>query len=210
MAAQTATRRPLGALGRISVVVAMHAALLLVLARSFGITPPSLFEGSEHVQIDETTPPDDVLPPPPNPTYAPTDYELVAPDVPIPLDGPADAGETISTPPDRPGGEVGRGSALAMPVIQGVRADPRRPLTQPPYPATEIRQGNQGFVDVEVYVLPDGRVGDARIVKSSGFERLDQSTLDEARRRWRLLPATRDGAPFAQWHRLRVKFELRN
>jgi protein TonB len=63
-------------------------------------------------------------------------------------------------------------------------------------------------VDVEIYVMPDGRVGDARIVKSSGFERLDQVTLDEARRSWRMLPATRNGEPFAQWHRLRVVFKL--
>jgi hypothetical protein len=39
---------------------------------------------------------------------------------------------------------------------------------------------------------------------------LDQSAVDEAKRRWRLQPATRDGVPFAQWHKLRVVFELRN
>ena len=58
-------------------------------------------------------------------------------------------------------------------------------------------------------MLPNGRVGDARIVRSSGFER-STVTLDEARRNWRLLPATRDGEPFAQWHRLRVVFKLKN
>ena len=63
-------------------------------------------------------------------------------------------------------------------------------------------------MDIEIYVLPNGRVGDARIVKSSGFERLDRSALDEASRNWRLMPATRDGVPFAQWYRLRVIFKL--
>ncbi len=70
--------------------------------------------------------------------------------------------------------------------------------------------GNQGSVDIEIYVLPNGRVGDARVLRSSGFERMDQSALEEARRRWRMLPATRDGEPFAQWHRLRVVFKLKN
>ena len=31
--------------------------------------------------------------------------------------------------------------------------------------------GNEGSVDIEIYVLPNGRVGDARILRSSGFER---------------------------------------
>ena len=56
-----------------------------------------------------------------------------------------------------------------------------------------IREGNQGTIDIEVYVLPNGRVGDARVVKSTGFEELDLAALAEAKRNWRLLPATRDG-----------------
>ena len=74
---------------------------------------------------------------------------------------------------DRPGRGEG-GSAVVQPVIVGVRSDPRHPLSQPPYPPAIIREGNQGTVDIEVYVLPNGRVGDARIVKSTGFERLDR------------------------------------
>ena len=57
-------------------------------------------------------------------------------------------------------------------------------------------------------MLPNGRVGDARVVKSTGFEELDLAALAEAKRNWRLLPATRDGEPIAQWHRLRVTFKL--
>ena len=99
---------------------------------------------------------------------------------------------------------------MIVPDIVSVRADPRHPLTQPMYPPTDQRLGNQGSVDIEIYVLPNGRVGDARVLRSSGFERLDQSALDEARRRWRMLPATRDGEPVAQWHSLRVVFKLKN
>jgi len=57
-------------------------------------------------------------------------------------------------------------------------------------------------------VLPNGRVGDARIVRSTGYERLDKSALDEAKRNWRLVPATRDGQPVAQWYKVRVTFKL--
>ena len=100
------------------------------------------------------------------------------------------------------------GSAVVQPLIVGVQVDSRHPLSQPPYPPGEIRAGNTGTADIEIYVLPNGRVGDARIVKSTGFPALDQSALDEAKRKWRLTPATRDGVPFAQWHRLRVTFKL--
>jgi hypothetical protein len=34
--------------------------------------------------------------------------------------------------------------------------------------------------------------------------------MEEARRKWRLLPAMRDGEPYAQWHRLRVVFNLKD
>jgi protein TonB len=94
--------------------------------------------------------------------------------------------------------------------IVNARQDASHPLSQPRYPAWDTSEGNQGNVDVELYVLPNGRVGDARIVRSSGFERLDQSTIDEAKRNWRLLPATRDGVPFAQWYKVRVTFKLTN
>ncbi len=132
----------------------------------------------------------------------------VLPDEPPPLQYEHD--DPITGPPpdlvDRQ--EQTGGSAVVQPLIVGVQVDSRRPLSQPPYPPSEIRAGNAGTADIEVYVMPNGRVSDARIVKSTGFPALDQSALDEAKRKWRLTPATRDGVPFAQWHRLRVTFKL--
>jgi protein TonB len=208
MVARTATKHPLGALGRMGFVAGMHLALLLVLARSFGFVPVEKFEKGVGVFIDEPRPPD-VPPPPVNPTVyqVPTISPMPPPVVPIDTGGD----ETITLPPEllTGQGEGEGGSAELVPVVVGARSDPRHPLSQPPYPPTDRREGNQGSVDVEIYVLANGRVGDARIVKSSGFERLDRVTLEEARRSWRMLPATRDGEPFAQWHRLRVVFKLK-
>ena len=210
MNTRTADKRPLGALGRMVFVVGMHAALLLVLARSFGIVPQDMFERSEAVVIDEVTEPD--LPPPlPPPDIEYQQHAVVIPTPDVPIEIESDPEQTIAPPQGSASvGEGTGGSAMVVPSIVNVQTDPRRPLTQPPYHPADIREGNQGFVDVEVYVLPDGRVGDARILKSSGFQRMERSTLDEAKRRWRLIPATRDGVPFAQWHRLRVVFKLKN
>jgi protein TonB len=203
-----AEKRPLGALGRMSFVVGMHVALLFVLARSFNLVPTTVFDKGVGVVIDETTPPE-VPPPPPDPQFERHEVVLVPRETPI--DTESDPERTITEPqrPERSVEGTG-GSAEVVPVVVNVRQDPRRPLTQPPYPPFDQRMGNEGSVDIEIYVLPNGRVGDARVIRSSGFDRMDQSALDEARRRWRLQPATRDGEPFAQWHRLRVTFQLRN
>jgi len=209
MATQAAATRPLGALGRIGIVAGMHAALLLVLVRGFGIGPAALLPPDITGEVFDERP--TVEPPPPPPNYVPQNTQVVLPQPDL-YQLPTDSGETAITAELRPVGEIGPGAGpvVPVPVIQNVRLDPRRPLSQPPYPAAEQRMGVEGAVDVEIYVLPDGKVGDARVFRSSGSERMDQATLDEAKRRWRLVPATRDGVPFAQWYRLRVKFELKN
>ncbi len=56
MNTRTAEKRPLGALGRMVFVGGMHAALLLVLARSFGLMPPPALVKTEAVVIDERAP----------------------------------------------------------------------------------------------------------------------------------------------------------
>jgi len=206
MSTGTAERRPLGALGRMGLVAALHLGLLFAITRSMGIeinveVPPLIGE-----IFPEETQPDDVLPPPepdltlPRNTVmttdAPPDLEFESQDV---ITGPP---PDVVIPPEQ------TGSAVVQPVIVGPGQDSRYPLSQPPYPPIDVRQGNTGTAEIEVYVMPDGRVGNARIVKSTGFATLDQSALDEARRKWRLAPATRDGVPFAQWHRLKVTFRL--
>jgi len=201
--------RPLGALGRMGVVVAFHVALVFVLANSFGLIPKSKPPEMVGVVIDETPPIEQ--PPPVNFPVETSQAEayVPAPDDPQ-IDRDTDGGAI--TAKLVPVGEIpiGPGPVLPDPVPQtGVRSDPRHPLTQPPYPAQMIREGHEGAVDVEVFVQPNGRVTDARIAKGSGFDAFDRATLDEARA-WRLLPAMRGDEPFAQWYRLRVVFKLKN
>jgi protein TonB len=132
---------------------------------------------------------------------------LVFADDPPPLDFERD--ETITGPPaDLTERRIPDHTDDVPPVIVPVRQDPRYPLSQPPYPPSDVRAGNAGTAQIEVYVLPNGRVGDARVVKSTGFDSLDRSALEEAKRKWRLTPATRDGVPIAQWHRLQVTFKV--
>jgi protein TonB len=189
-----------------SVVAALHVGALYLIASSLGLVPsikPTLTEG---VIIDERQPPEEPMPST-DPVLEPRD-SLVLPEEPPLLQYEQENLITELPPEIIERQEQTGGSAVVQPLIVGVQVDSRHPLSQPPYPPAEIRAGNTGTADIEIYVLPSGRVGDARIVKSTGFPALDQSALDEAKRKWRLTPATRDGVPFAQWHRLRVTFKL--
>lgn len=56
-------------------------------------------------------------------------------------------------------------------------------------------------------VLPDGLVGTAKVLTSSGFPLLDESALD-AVRRWRFIPGTRGGDPVATTVLMPVRFKL--
>jgi protein TonB len=197
-----------GMASRMILVAAFHAALLLLLAGSFGIvsgpkqTPP--MEGGF---IDQAPPEEAPLPPVTGPQF--TDPTIhIAPPEEIVFDADPPPVLVVEHPPRIDGGEGG--SAVPPPMIQGVRMDARHPLSQPYYPPDVIRAGGEGSLALEIYVLPSGRVGDARILRSSGFDSLDRAALQEAKRNWRLLPATRNGEPFAQWYSLRVVFKLEN
>jgi protein TonB len=191
-------------------VAAIHVAALFVIARSLGIVPPIFDEAPPDISVApiDRPPPLDVPPPVTNPplvrheVYVPLpEAPPFEPDIPPPL--------TFEQPPPEaiPGDT---GSAVPHPVITPAALDSRHPLTQPDYPAARIRGNDEGAVDLQVYVLPNGRVGDARVLKSSGFEDFDRAAIQEARRSWRLKPATRDGTPVAQWYSLRVVFKLKN
>jgi protein TonB len=99
------------------------------------------------------------------------------------------------------------GQAARAPTISQPDFDPRVGFSEPTYPASEIRAGHTGTVLISIYVLENGRVGDVRLDQSSGYKRLDESAVREARR-WRLKPGMRDGVPVAMWKQLPVTFQL--
>lgn len=200
-------RRPLGALGRMGIVAGIHAAALYVIATGLGIVPPLIVDPPTAKLMPVEERPVEPTAEVPQPRAHQPDIFVPRPEV-----------DTSSDPPDvilaQPSDDlIPMPDAIPQPAgpeIVGARADSRYPLTQPPYPMSEVRNGSEGFVDLELYVLPTGRIGDVRVLRSTGFPALDQSAMAEAKKRWRMLPATRDGVPFAQWHRLRVVFKLEN
>ena len=81
--------------------------------------------------------------------------------------------------------------------------------TPPVYPEIARVSGYEGIVLVSAEILPDGRVGNMRIRKSSGYAILDQSAI-EAVKPWKFEPAKKSGNPFTVWVELPIKFILHN
>lgn len=62
----------------------------------------------------------------------------------------------------------------------------------PRYPRESRRLREEGTVVLELLLATDGTVKDIRVMRSSGYARLDEAARD-AVRRWRWSPSTRDG-----------------
>jgi protein TonB len=155
---------------------------------------------------------DDDVPPPVPPE--PTDMERGRVD-PVPLPPEVDyrdtpnenAPQTDRRPVPTPDNT---GSAVPVPpVVIQPQGDPRFPFTEPEYPTAEIRMGHEGTVWLSIEILPNGRVGLVRIDQTSGFVRLDDSAVREAKK-WRMRPGLRDGVAIAMWKRVPVTFQLKD
>jgi protein TonB len=121
---------------------------------------------------------------------------------------PTDSGLIVNDEPTVPDDFVGPGSATEpLPKVVEPRIDSRRGLTEPYYPPAEIRAGAEGTVVLSIYILADGRVGEVRLITSSGHEGLDKSAMREAKK-WRFVAGTSDGQPMAMWKQLPVTFRL--
>ncbi len=77
----------------------------------------------------------------------------------------------------------------------------------PVYPEMARIRGYEGVVLVYAEILPDGRVGNMKIRKSSGYAILDKSAV-EAVKPWKFEPAKKSGKPLTVWVELPIKFVL--
>jgi TonB family protein len=78
---------------------------------------------------------------------------------------------------------------------------------KPIYPNEARRKGYEGEVILRVEVLPNGRVGQIGVRKSSGYELLDRSALATVKQ-WKFIPAKKGEASIPLWVNIPVKFQL--
>lgn len=103
-----------------------------------------------------------------------------------------------------PGAVLAQASGLTPPKIDNSRVNPA-----PLYPDGAQIRGEQGSVDLSVYVNYSGRpTGKLKLVKSSGFGDLDNSAV-EAVLGWHYIPAmTADGDTRSAWMPVHIEFKL--
>jgi periplasmic protein TonB len=152
------------------------------------------------VEVVETVQNDPVEVPVPEVEAPPPQIEVPMPEFEIPLE--AEPPPIVAAPPDA------APVTAPAPLIQDEELKADRALTPPIYPSVSRKLNEQGTVTLMIYVLPDGRVGDVRVDKSSGFPRLDEAAVQAARKGWRFRPAKQGGAAVASWGRYAVKFQL--
>jgi TonB family protein len=107
-----------------------------------------------------------------------------------------------------PGTAAGRSAASLS--ASAADAYPLYRENMPPvYPEIARARGYEGVVLVYAEILPDGRVGNMKIRKSSGYAILDKSAV-EAVKPWKFEPARRSGKPMTVWVELPIKFVLQD
>lgn len=97
------------------------------------------------------------------------------------------------------------GQKLAAVPAQVGRFQANNP--HPKYPMQARRRHMEGLVVLTVHVNEDGRVAEARVKTSSGYELLDDSALETVRL-WRFEPSRQDGSAAASWTDVRINFHL--
>lgn len=107
-------------------------------------------------------------------------------------------------PPSAPTGKE------SLETAKVTMAVPRYDENVPPiYPAIARKRGYEGVVLLSAEILIDGRVGELKIKKSSGYHILDRSAL-KAVKKWKFEPARRMGYPTVMWVEVPVKYVLRD
>lgn len=128
----------------------------------------------------------------------------------------------VVAPPEAPAVEVSRALPTATSVAGSNKGEVKEAppvielpsskaayLNNPdaPYPPLSRKLGEDGTVILRVFVTASGEAGQVQLLKSSGFDRLDDSALN-AVRRWRFVPGKRGGVPEGMWFNVPVKFNL--
>jgi len=196
-----------------ALVVLIHVAFVYVLASGLGKKVVEVVIGPVETKLIEELPEEDDEPPPP-----PPEIETPPPYVPPPeisIEIPVESGPTtaitsvtterpVAAPPPPPPKPVEKKVVKVPPSTQGKGAR----ITQPEYPPSARRAGEEGTVTLSVLVLENGRAGEVKVAKSSGFPRLDEAAVKEVQRNWRFVPGKEDGKPVSMWHTFAVTFRL--
>lgn len=219
-----------GRIGPLALICLAHAAMLVWLTGTLArapvvVSPPAvigeLVSDAPAVSAPKPLPMAPAPSPHPKPEPKPVVRPKPVPRPPVPK-GPSSE-HAVSIPPPAPAAASppsdshANTAVAAAPATSGHSEDalvtpPRSDASAlnnpaPEYPPQSRTFHEQGRVLLDVYILPDGTVGQIKLHTSSGYSRLDSSALD-AVRRWHYIPAKRGDVPIPYWYVQPIDFEL--
>ena len=155
-------------------------------------------------------------PTPPPPKLPPSERAVTLPKAPEPEPTPQEA----PTPPAAPAAPATATGPASPPAPQtnsaatgtGPVVPPRADAgylnnPAPPYPRVSRRLRQEGRVVLHVHILANGRVGELKVLNSSGYPLLDESAASTVRG-WTFIPASQGGQAIAYWYKLPIDFNL--
>lgn len=190
------------------IIVLLHVGMFWALNSGLSHQLIQVVLGPIETRMIEEAPDLEEPPPPPPPEIVTPPPFVPPPEISIDLPSEAPTKAIQQTTRERPPAPPPPKAAPPAIPRTAPSSDPRRPLSRPDYPPSSRRAGEAGTVILEVLVLENGRVGDARVKKSSGYPRLDEAALREVKRSWRLKPGTENGKPVQMWGQFAVTFNL--
>ncbi|SNR93347.1 MULTISPECIES: energy transducer TonB [unclassified Azospirillum] len=196
-----------GRLVGIAVVVVLHIGLIYALASGLARDVVQMATEPLETKIieDVPPPPPEEPPPPPPPQFEPPPQVFVPPpeiviSQPPPPNPPMAATTNVRPPEVRPPTPAPTPAPAAPPAPPTGGKLNVKSVSKPEYPSQSIRLEEAGTTMMRLYCNEDGRISDAKVEKSSGFERLDNAWMKEAKRgRWKCEPPTVDGKTQGAW-----------
>ncbi len=196
---QNAQRRAIS----VGIVAVIHIGVIYALASGLAANMTSHLIQDVEVAVVKEKPPDLKPPPPPPPDFKvpPPDF-VPPPEISIASDAPTNAisqvqKQVATTAPPPP-----------VTPITAPRTEGRAHECESQYPPLSRRLSEQGIVTMKFSVMTDGTVAGPRVVKSSGFQRLDEAAV-QCVSRWRYHPATQGGKPIAVSLEANVRYQLK-
>jgi len=132
---------------------------------------------------------------------------------PAPAAAPPPAAETAAAPPPapRPASTTASATPAPAPAAPAAGGDTRAAevvKTSPPdYPPDAVRKHQEGWVEVEFTVMPDGSVANATVVNANPARIFNSAAL-RAVERWTFKPRTDNGTPTQEKMRRRIEFKF--
>jgi periplasmic protein TonB len=196
---QSSRTRLIGA----GLVVLLHIGIIYALVTGLAHRVVDVVRAPIETKIIDEAKQETPEPPPPPPQFAPPPPTFVPPPevrIETPPPPPQSTAITVTTP-EKPAAPPP--PTRVMPRIDATHSQ------EPEYPPVSRRLGEQGSAILQVLVGVDGRVVEAKLAQSSGFDRLDQAALDGVKANYRFIPGMVDGTPQPMWFTFKFTWKLK-